>query len=123
MSGWINMARLSYIKTELMEKFDWVEGDIIGRVNSFTTIRSNSDFVLLSVLKLLFPLSAGQLNFMKLYNSSGLRMKKSFINYLDFCIQMKLVNKLEKDGLYQYYEITDKGRLLLNIFYLNGDDE
>ena len=83
----------------MLEKMPWIHGKKVKSINGLTVMKSNTDFILISTLKLLYPLTRGQLTFGGLYYQSGIRMKKSFLEYLDFCIQMKFIKKLQRDGI------------------------
>ena len=112
------MNQLTYIDTEMLEKMSWLDYKKISSANSLTIIRSNSDFNLLSILKLLYPLTRHRLYFSRLYYNSGIRMKKSFLNYLNLCIQMGFIKKIPRNELKVYYLLTEKGQTLLDMFYI-----
>lgn len=109
---------ITYIYTEMLEKMPWINGSTVKLVNQLSLIKSSSDFRILSMLKLMYPLTETPLNFSSLYYKSGIRMKVSFLKYLRVCQELGFIEKAGKVRQNQYYALTDKGRLLLNLFYL-----
>jgi predicted transcriptional regulator len=73
------------------------------------------DFSTLSLLKLLYQLKGNPMTFSHLYSKSKIRMKKSFLNYLHLCVNYNFIEK-EAVGPNVIYTITDKGRVMLNLF-------
>jgi hypothetical protein len=73
------------------------------------------DYSTLSLLKLLYQLKGNPMTFSNLYSKSKIRMKKSFLNYLHLCVNYNFVQK-EAVGSNMIYSITDKGRIMLNLF-------
>ena len=110
--------RHAYVDTDMLMEMPWIKGEIIKSVNNLTIIKSESDFVMISTLKLLYALTRGQLTFGDLYYQSGIRMKKSFLEYLNFCVGMKFIKKMNRTGINQYYMINSKGHELLDMFYI-----
>jgi len=53
-----------------------------------------------------------------LYSKSKIRMKKSFLNYLHFCVEYKFIEK-ERVGSNVIYSITEKGKVMLELFTIN----
>jgi hypothetical protein len=72
------------------------------------------DYSTLSLLKLLYQLRGNPMTFSDLYSKSKIRMKKSFLNYLHLCVDYKFIEK-------EIYTITDKGRVMLNLFMQKND--
>ncbi len=73
------------------------------------------DFSTISILKLLYQLRYGPITFSDLYVKSNIRMKRSFLNYLDLCLAYKFIRK-EPTGANMIYFITDKGKTMLELF-------
>ncbi|MBA0908968.1 MAG: hypothetical protein ITD33_02250 [Nitrosarchaeum sp.] len=107
-------ARLTYIPIEVAEQF---EDFIIKRdVQVLDAVRARTrDYSTLSLLKLLYQLKGNSMTFSELYSKSKIRMKKSFLNYLHFCVNYNFVQK-QAVGSNMIYSITDKGRIMLNLF-------
>ena len=107
-------ARLTYVPLEVAERF---EGFIIQRDEQvLDAVRAKTkDFSTLSLLKLLYQLNSNPMTFSDLYSKSKIRMKRSFLNYLHFCIEYKFMEK-ERVGSNVIYSITDKGRVMLDLF-------
>ena len=107
-------ARLTYVPLEVAERF---EGFIIQRDEQvLDAVRAKTkDFSTLSLLKLLYQLNSNPMTFSDLYSKSKIRMKKSFLNYLHFCVEYKFIEK-ERVGSNVIYTITDKGRVMLELF-------
>ena len=113
-----NTNRLAYVDTEMLEAMPWIGGKVTKSVHNLSVVKPNSDFRLISSLKLLHALSRGSLTFGELYYQSGIRMKKSFLTYLNFCMELGFINKLKRAASNQSYRITDKGHELLDMFYI-----
>ena len=107
-------ARLTYIPVEVADQF---EDFIIKRdVQILDAVKARTrDYSTLSLLKLLYQLRGNPMTFSDLYSKSKIRMKKSFLNYLHLCVNYNFVQK-EAVGSNMIYSITDKGRIMLNLF-------
>lgn len=107
-------ARLTYIPVEVADQF---EDFIIKRdVQILDAVKARTrDYSTLSLLKLLYQLRGNPMTFSDLYSKSKIRMKRSFLNYLHLCINYNFVQK-EASGSNMIYSITDKGRIMLNLF-------
>ena len=107
-------ARLTYVPLEVAEQFeDFIierEEQVLDAVKARTR-----DFSTLSLLKLLYQLKGNPMTFSHLYSKSKIRMKRSFLNYLHLCVNYDFIKK-EPVGPNVIYTITDKGRLMLNLF-------
>ncbi|MBI3253373.1 MAG: hypothetical protein HYZ56_01410 [Nitrosopumilales archaeon] len=107
-------ARLTYIPIEVADQF---EDFIIKRDEQvLDAIKARTrDYSTLSLLKLLYQLKSTPMTFSDLYSKSKIRMKRSFLNYLHLCVDYNFVKK-ESVGPNVIYTITDKGRVMLNLF-------
>jgi DNA-binding HxlR family transcriptional regulator len=107
-------ARLTYIPIEVADQF---EDFIIKRDEQvLDAIKARArDYSTLSLLKLLYQLRSTPMTFSDLYSKSKIRMKRSFLNYLHLCVDYNFVKK-ESVGPNVIYSITDKGRVMLNLF-------
>ncbi|MDP2667574.1 MAG: hypothetical protein Q8O65_02525 [Nitrosopumilaceae archaeon] len=107
-------ARLTYIPIEVADQF---EDFIIKRDEQvLDAIKARTrDYSTLSLLKLLYQLKSTPMTFSDLYSKSKIRMKRSFLNYLHLCVDYNFVKK-EPVGPNVIYSITDKGRIMLNLF-------
>ena len=107
-------ARLTYIPIEVADQF---EDFIITRdIQVLDAVKARTrDYSTLSLLKLLYQLKGNPMTFSNLYSKSKIRMKKSFLNYLHLCVNYNFVQK-EAVGSNMIYSITDKGRIMLNLF-------
>ncbi len=107
-------ARLTYVPLEVADQFeDFIikrEEQILDAVKARTR-----DFSTLSLLKLLYQLKGNPMTFSNLYSKSKIRMKRSFLNYLHLCVNYNFIEK-EAVGPNVIYTITDKGRVMLNLF-------
>ena len=107
-------ARLTYVPLEVADQFeDFIierEEQVLDAVKARTR-----DFSTLSLLKLLYQLKGSPMTFTNLYSKSKIRMKRSFLNYLHLCVNYNFIEK-EAVGPNVIYTITDKGRLMLNLF-------
>ena len=107
--------RLSYYPTEMLESITWLDSKSISKKNGLSTARSENDLSLVNLMKMLFVLNQKSLNFSVLYYQSGFRFKKGFLKYLDFLQERKMIEKIPSDHLLQFYKITEKGRVFLEL--------
>ena len=107
-------ARLTYIPVEVADQF---EDFIIKRdVQILDAVKARTrDYSTLSLLKLLYQLRGNPMTFSDLYSKSKIRMKRSFLNYLHLCVDYNFIQK-EAVGSNMIYSLTDKGRIMLNLF-------
>ena len=107
-------SRLTYVPLEVADQF---EDFIIERdVQVLDAVKARTrDYSTLSLLKLLYQLKGNPMTFSNLYAKSKIRMKKSFLNYLHLCVNYNFIKK-EPIGPNVIYTITDKGRIMLNLF-------
>ncbi|MBT8243127.1 MAG: hypothetical protein HKO48_00035 [Nitrosopumilus sp.] len=112
-------ARLTYVPLEVADQFeDFIihrDEQVLDAVKART-----KDYSTLSLLKLLYQLRGNPMTFSDLYSKSKIRMKKSFLNYLHLCVDYKFIKK-EAVGANMIYTITDKGRVMLNLFMQKND--
>lgn len=107
-------ARLTYIPLEVA---DQLNDFIIARDDQvLDAVRARTrDYSTLTLIKLLYQLSCHTMTFSDLYENSKIRMKRSFLNYLHLCIDYNFVRK-ESAGACVEYSITERGRIMLNLF-------
>ncbi len=112
-------TRLTYVPLEVADQF---EDFIIERdVQILDAVKARTrDYSTLSLLKLLYQLRGNSMTFSNLYSKSKIRMKKSFLNYLHLCVDYNFIKK-EPVGPNMIYSITDKGRIMLNLFMQKGN--
>ncbi|MDE1829467.1 MAG: hypothetical protein KGI25_04000 [Thaumarchaeota archaeon] len=107
-------SRMTYLPVEIADQFsDFIikrDEQVLDAVK--TRAR---DFSTISILKLLYQLRYGPITFSDLYVKSNIRMKRSFLNYLDLCMAYKFIRK-EPMGANMIYFITDKGKTMLDLF-------
>jgi len=112
-------TRLTYVPLEVADQFEdfIIERDeqVLDAVKARTR-----DYSTLSLLKLLYQLKGNSMTFSNLYSKSKIRMKKSFLNYLHLCVDYNFIRK-EPVGPNMIYSITDKGRIMLNLFIDKGN--
>jgi predicted transcriptional regulator len=106
--------RMTYIPVEIADHFsDFIikrDEQILDSVKARAR-----DFSTISILKLLYQLRREPITFSDLYVKSNIRMKRSFLNYLNFCMEYNFIRK-EPMGSNMVYFITDKGRTMLDLF-------
>ena len=114
--------RVTYMPTTMFENVAWVQGKRIQDINSLTVMNSECDYVLPSVLKMLYcVVKEKQLTYSDLFYKSGFRMKKTYHRYLDFCRILGFIEREEtRQGAKRYYNITEKGRILWGLFANNA---
>jgi len=107
-------ARLTYVPVEVADQFnDFIikrDEQVLDAVKART-----KDFSTLSLLKLLYQIRTNSMTFSELYSKSNIRMKRSFLNYLDLCINYDFITK-KPMGQNVIYSITEKGTTMLNLF-------
>ena len=107
-------ARLTYVPIEVADQFnDFIiqrDEQVLDAVKART-----KDFSTLSLLKLLYQIRTNSMTFSELYSKSNIRMKRSFLNYLDLCITYDFIRK-KPVGQNVIYSITEKGTTMLNLF-------
>ncbi len=107
-------ARLTYVPIEVAEQFgDFIihkDEEVLDAVKARTR-----DFSTLSLLKLLYQLKSNSMTFSDLYTKSKIRMKRSFLNYVDLCLKYNFIKK-ESVGPNVIYSITENGIIMLNLF-------
>ena len=110
---------MTYVPIEMIDQFDdfIIQRDeqVLDAVKARTR-----DFSTLSLIKLLYQLKHQPMIFSDLYAKSKIRMKKSFLNYLHFCVNYKFITK-KPVGQNMVYSITEKGVTMLNLFMQNND--
>jgi len=112
-------ARLTYVPLDVAEQFD---DFIIQRDEQvLDAIKARTrDYSTLSLLKLLYQIRNNSMTFSDLYAKSKIRMKKSFLNYLNWCLNYKFIPK-KPVGPNVIYSITENGATMLNLFMKNRD--
>jgi len=112
-------ARLTYVPLDVAEQFD---DFIIQRDEQvLDAIRARTrDYSTLSLLKLLYQIRNNSMTFSDLYAKSKIRMKKSFLNYLNLCLNYKFITK-KPVGANVIYSITENGTTMLELFMKNRD--
>ena len=107
-------TRLTYVPIEVAEQFDdfiiYKDEEVLDAVKARTR-----DFSTLSLLKLLYQLKSNSMPFSDLYTKSKIRMKRSFLNYIDLCLKYNFLKK-ESVGPNVIYSITENGIIMLNLF-------
>ena len=107
-------ARLTYVPIEVADQFnDFIiqrDEQVLDAVKART-----KDFSTLSLLKLLYQIRTNSMTFSELYSKSNIRMKRSFLNYLDLCVTYDFIRK-KPVGQNVIYSITEKGTIMLNLF-------
>jgi len=83
---------LTYVPLDVAEQFD---DFIIQRDEQvLDAIRARTrDYSTLSLLKLLYQIRNNSMTFSDLYAKSKIRMKKSFLNYLNLCLNYQFITK------------------------------
>ena len=112
-------SRLTYVPIDVADQFDdfIIQRDeiVLDAVKARTR-----DYSTLSLLKLLYQLRNNSITFSDLYAKSKIRMKRSFLNYLNLCLNYKFITK-KSVGPNVIYSITENGATMLNLFTKNRD--
>jgi len=112
-------ARLTYVPIEVADQFgDFIiqrDEQVLDAVKARTR-----DYSTLSLLKLLYQLRNNSITFSDLYAKSKIRMKKSFLNNLNLCLNYKFITK-KPVGPNVIYSITENGTTMLELFMKKHD--
>ncbi len=112
-------ARLTYVPIDVADQFaDFIierNEQVLDAVKARTR-----DYSTLSLIKLLYQLRGNPMTFSDLYVKSKIRMKKSFLNYLNLCLNYKFITK-KPSGQNVFYSITENGMTMLNLFLQKHD--
>lgn len=71
---------------------------------------------ILSLLRVILPLKTGPLSGSKLLKFSGIRSKKAYYRYLNFCLEYEFIQKFPGKWKNRY-ELTPRGRIFIGLFY------
>lgn len=107
-------ARMTYVPVDVAEQF----GDfIITRDEQvLDAVRARTrEFNTLTLLKLLYQLRNQSMTFTELFARSKIRLKRSYLNYLNLCLEYNFIQK-NPSGPNMLYSITAKGHAMLNLF-------
>ncbi len=115
--------RLSFINPETMKKYPQFTIEVFSspfKDGSSLKFRAK-DYSVITLIKLLDSLKRSEvLSFSALYTESKIRMKRSFMNYLNFCRSSEFVSRTEKQErgskAWVYYSLTPKGEVFLSLF-------
>src|SRR5690349_17385636 len=100
--------------TSLVDVFPYFIKSSETSSNGVTKIQAK-EFSLLNIIKLLSAIRLYDMTFSELYRSSNIIMKRSYLNYLDLCKHFDLI-KQTKLQYSTVYSITEKGKILLDLF-------
>jgi len=110
---------LTYVPLDVAEQFDDFiiqrEEQVLDAIKARTR-----DYSTLSLLKLLYQIRNNSMTFSDLYAKSKIRMKKSFLNYLNLCLNYQFITK-KPVGSNVIYSITENGTTMLELFMKNRD--
>lgn len=73
------------------------------------------NFSIIQTIRMLESLKDKEESYAKLFRKTNWGMKKSFINYIHFCLNFNLIKK-ERVGHFMIYNITEKGKIFLDLF-------
>ena len=102
------------LNNQLPETYPYLIMELGDRSLNYTRVRPKN-FTIIQVIRLLDCLIDGDISYARLFRKSGWGMKKSFINYIHFCVHFRLIKK-EKVGQYMIYSLSEKGKIFLDLF-------
>lgn len=102
------------LENQFTEAYPYFILELGDKSLNYTRVRPKN-FSIIQILRLLDCLVDGDISYAKLFRRSGWGMKKSFINYIHFCIHFKLITK-EKVDQYMIYNLTEKGKIFMDLF-------
>lgn len=108
-------VRTSRINNNTMQDFSFFIHGVVQTDPTNSRIRGRGVVTLLSIIKLLDSLKERK-GFSRLFIESGFGAKRSFLYYLHFLQHFKLIEKETITKVCVYYYITEKGRILLDLF-------
>ena len=111
-------TRKSYIDLNLLEVIPFAMNEIIQKNHSYAKIEQRQ-VDLVNVLKILHCLKESK-TFRQCYEQSYIRMKRSFMLYLEFCQRFDLIIAYKRRrGLSSEYLISRKGYQFYRMFTIN----
>ena len=113
------MTRYTYLPKIFKSKYPWIKFSRVDSTEFYDKGIVKSNFNVITILKILNAiLENHKIGFVKLYTKSRIKFKKSFLNYLNFLLQLKMINKTTQKGKGNpvNYSLTQKGITFLEIF-------
>lgn len=114
--------RYSTVSNTVIDNYPYFISELIERTEVNSKIIAK-DFSLISIIKLLDCLKSDELSAKVFFMESGIYMKRSFLNYTSLCLKFGFIKKERGDtrfrrggGKMVYYSITEKGKILLDLF-------
>ena len=109
----------SYLPKNFLEKFSWMNFEEVESTLLYERGHMYSNFNVINILKIISTISENTLIcFSALHVKSRLKFKRSFLNYLNFLLDLRFVKKSKRKGMGSpvYYSLTKKGILFLEMF-------
>ena len=110
----LHNIRTFQLSNELVESYPYFISELIDQSLNYTRVKQK-DFSIIQILRLLECLNDGEESYAKLFRRTGWGLKKSFINYMHFCLHFHLTKK-ERLGHFMMYSLTEKGKIFLDLF-------
>lgn len=116
----MNLSKIKTIKIHnlLVDAYPYFISQSMDKTNSHSRIRPR-DFSIIQIIKILECLTTGEKSFCHFFKCSNFGLKRSFINYVNLCIDFNFIGK-EKTGdkrnsPTEYY-LKEKGKIFLDLF-------
>lgn len=106
------------VRNKLIEQYPYFIIEVTESSQRFSRIRGK-DFSIIQVIKMLNTLIEGGKSFSNFYRDSNFGYRRSFINYLNLCVDFGFIDK-EKYGdkihSRTMFRLKEKGRIFLDLF-------
>ena len=112
----MNLSKIKTIKIHniLAEQYPYFISKKTEKTSTHTRIRPR-DFSIIQIIKILECLTTGEKSFSHFYKCSNFGLKRSFLNYVDLCMDFGFIEK-EKQEYLTVYRIREKGKIFLDLF-------
>ena len=110
----IHKIRSSRVRNIIVEEYPYFIAEIKQKDQINTRIVSK-DFSILHVIRLLECLQNKDESFNDFLLKSGFGHKRSFLNYLNLCLEFNFIEK-DQLGHKMYYRLMERGKIFLDLF-------
>lgn len=110
------MTQHTHIKKAVLQNYPFFNFQIVEDEDDTVKAYPKQDYSILTLLKILHPLTVKPKRFSDLYSDSQVRFKRRFLDYLHFSEARGFINT-EKVKEFQYYNLTTKGYNFMEMFH------
>ena len=109
------MTHSIFVQRAILNQYPVFDFNVLEETDEMVKCQPRRNINVLLLVKILHPLMSRPIRFCDLHRVSQIRYKRQFLDHLDFCQQVGFI-KTEKVKKFDYYAITDKGRILMELF-------